>query len=221
MDGSRIAASRRMKGLTQAELARAIGTSQAAIHRYESGGRDPRSKTVVELSMALGVPVTYLLGVSEDQNEPVGREAVALTEHAGTSIDDVMGRLLADVERTGGVEGGKESFMRIAEAMAQSDGDFLGFVNRMHMLLRASVGSPAIMARSLELASAVASSMHDGWDPIDRSVSPFESKSYMVPVVGTVCDEGTVWDERYKEKVLANARPVFPGTTDARNPDVR
>lgn len=69
MDGSRIAAARDAKGWTQQDLANAINTSQATIHRYESGNRDPRSGVVTELSAALGVTVSYLLGLSDDPRE--------------------------------------------------------------------------------------------------------------------------------------------------------
>lgn len=66
MDGTRITAARKALGMSQQDLANALGTSQAAIHRYETGDRDPKSGTVVKLASVLGVTVSYLLGVSED-----------------------------------------------------------------------------------------------------------------------------------------------------------
>lgn len=66
MDGERIVAARKRKGWSQQDLADALGTSQATIHRYETGNRDPRSGVVVDLSKALGVTVSYLLGVTDE-----------------------------------------------------------------------------------------------------------------------------------------------------------
>lgn len=66
MDGQRIVEARKAKGWSQQDLANELGTSQATIQRYESGNRDPKSGVVVALSAALGVTVSYLLGVSDD-----------------------------------------------------------------------------------------------------------------------------------------------------------
>jgi len=44
-------------GLSQAELARRIGTSQSHIARIESGDGDPQLSTMLRLSEAIGVPL--------------------------------------------------------------------------------------------------------------------------------------------------------------------
>lgn len=59
----RIAEARKSKGLTQQELADKVGISKQAIYRYESGAREPRINIVVEIAKALGVSVSYLLGL--------------------------------------------------------------------------------------------------------------------------------------------------------------
>jgi len=50
---SQVAERRAALGLTQADLARACGTTQSAIARLESGGRPPRIDTLLRLADAL------------------------------------------------------------------------------------------------------------------------------------------------------------------------
>lgn len=47
-------------GLSQSELAKAIGTSQAAVSRIEAGEQEPRLETLRKLSAALGVDMNTL-----------------------------------------------------------------------------------------------------------------------------------------------------------------
>jgi transcriptional regulator with XRE-family HTH domain len=44
---------RRERGLSQAELAKLVGTTQSAIARLESGGRPPRIDTLLRIANAL------------------------------------------------------------------------------------------------------------------------------------------------------------------------
>lgn len=55
--GSRILKARRNKGLTQREVAKAIGHSQSSITQIESGKVLPRTDTLFKLSKALDTPV--------------------------------------------------------------------------------------------------------------------------------------------------------------------
>src|SRR5918998_4897644 len=48
-----VAARRRERGLSQAELASLVGTTQSAIARLESGGRPPRIDTLLRIAEAL------------------------------------------------------------------------------------------------------------------------------------------------------------------------
>lgn len=52
--GLEIANARRAAGLTQAELAQRAGTSQAALSAYESGRKDPSTRTFLRLLGAAG-----------------------------------------------------------------------------------------------------------------------------------------------------------------------
>jgi len=48
-----VADRRRARGLSQAELASLVGTTQSAIARLESGGRPPRIDTLLRIAQAL------------------------------------------------------------------------------------------------------------------------------------------------------------------------
>jgi transcriptional regulator with XRE-family HTH domain len=48
-----VAARRRERGLSQADLAELVGTTQSAIARLESGGRPPRIDTLLRIANAL------------------------------------------------------------------------------------------------------------------------------------------------------------------------
>ena len=61
----KIAEARIAKGWSQSELAKKIGTTQQQIARYESGENDVKSSVILKLSSALGVTVTYLLGMED------------------------------------------------------------------------------------------------------------------------------------------------------------
>jgi transcriptional regulator with XRE-family HTH domain len=48
-----VASKRKERGLSQAALARLVGTTQSAIARLESGGRPPRIDTLLRIANAL------------------------------------------------------------------------------------------------------------------------------------------------------------------------
>jgi len=53
--GDAVAVTRKARGLTQAELAQAIGVTQTTVNRYEAGERAPDDATIAALAGALGV----------------------------------------------------------------------------------------------------------------------------------------------------------------------
>ena len=60
--GERLAQLRKGRGMTQVELARAIGVTQAIISKYENAAADPAASVVASLAEALGVSTDALLG---------------------------------------------------------------------------------------------------------------------------------------------------------------
>lgn len=59
--GARLAAARNQRGLTQDEVAAAVGLSRLTIVRYESGQLAPRSHLLRKLATALGVQLEELV----------------------------------------------------------------------------------------------------------------------------------------------------------------
>jgi len=62
--GKKITTLRQRRGMTQADLAAAIGVSQPAIASYESGKRDMPLSRLGEIAAALGVDVGVLVNGS-------------------------------------------------------------------------------------------------------------------------------------------------------------
>ena len=71
MDYQRLAKTRKERGLNQEQLAKMAGTTQQNISRYENGTRDPKANTLAKMAQALGVSISYLLGITEDEQADV------------------------------------------------------------------------------------------------------------------------------------------------------
>ena len=61
----RIAEARRARGWSQEQLAQAIGTTQQTIGRWESGQIDPQIGKIEDISRALGITISFLLGIDD------------------------------------------------------------------------------------------------------------------------------------------------------------
>lgn len=61
--GARLAALRRQRGLTQTEIAEAIGLTQPTINRIEYGKSPLNAEAMPALAQVLSVDVTWLLGI--------------------------------------------------------------------------------------------------------------------------------------------------------------
>ena len=87
--GDRITEARKQKGLSQAELAKRSGLSQAGISYIEKGLRSPSTDTLELLASALGCSVSYLIG---ETNDP---KAISQAYSMAASLD-----ASADVQRS-------------------------------------------------------------------------------------------------------------------------
>ena len=63
--GARLIAARRARGVTQTQLAVAIGSTQRAISYYEAEGGNPPMEVAAKLAKALGTTADDLLGIAE------------------------------------------------------------------------------------------------------------------------------------------------------------
>jgi len=74
--GSRLLAARRARGMTQTQLAEAIGSTQKAISYYEATGGNPSADIITKIARAVGATSDDLLGLSDDTEgaEPDGTD---------------------------------------------------------------------------------------------------------------------------------------------------
>ena len=75
MLGARIAALRRDAGMSQAQLANALGISPSAMGMYEQGRREPSIETLVAMAQLFQVSTDYLL-----TGNPASGEETALSQ---------------------------------------------------------------------------------------------------------------------------------------------
>lgn len=80
--GAHITALRKARGMTQAELARAIGVSQQAVFAYEIGERRVSVFILVKLHKVFSISVEELLGVTKPVRVPKRRLSPRAMRHA-------------------------------------------------------------------------------------------------------------------------------------------
>lgn len=81
---ARIVGARGDKGWSQQYLGDVIGVSQSAIQSYECGRRRPPVEKIERMADALGVPVSYLMGI-DDNRKPM--QSVRLDETESRLIE--------------------------------------------------------------------------------------------------------------------------------------
>lgn len=79
--GAHISVLRKEQGMTQAELARAIGVSQQTVFAYELGDRRISVLILAKLARTFGVPVEELMGMTRSPR-PAQRLSPAGIRHA-------------------------------------------------------------------------------------------------------------------------------------------
>ncbi|MBL8266596.1 helix-turn-helix transcriptional regulator [Steroidobacter sp.] len=80
--GSHIALLRKARGMTQAELATAIGVSQQAVFAYELGERRVSVLILTKIAKVFLIPVQELVGMSRPARVPKGRVSPRALRHA-------------------------------------------------------------------------------------------------------------------------------------------
>jgi len=80
--GAHIAVLRKAQGMTQAELARAIGVSQQAVFAYELGERRTSVLILTKIAKAFGITVEDLIGMGKPARMPKGRLSPRAVRHA-------------------------------------------------------------------------------------------------------------------------------------------
>lgn len=67
MRGDRLKELREGERLTQKDLAERLGISEIQVHRYETGGAEPRADAVIKMAEYFNVSTDYLLGVTPER----------------------------------------------------------------------------------------------------------------------------------------------------------
>lgn len=80
--GAHVALLRKSRGMTQAELSRAIGVSQQAVFAYELGDRRISVLVLLKLSKVFGVGVNELIGMTGAVRVRKGRLSPRAMRHA-------------------------------------------------------------------------------------------------------------------------------------------
>ena len=95
--GTRIKALRKIKGMSQSQLAEALGVQQTTVARWERGIHNPIFETQKQLAHMLGTSVSYLTGETDTPQEPKDHEKGPTSEEIGPSVDIVLpsGRTVA------------------------------------------------------------------------------------------------------------------------------
>lgn len=72
-----LASALKMRHMSQRDLARRTGITEAAVSRYVKGLRQPRAMTTQRIAAALDVPITSLLDTTGDMPESLLAKAVS------------------------------------------------------------------------------------------------------------------------------------------------
>ena len=67
--GPRLARVRKLRNMTQGQLAERVGVTKQTISNYENGVRMPDFETLDAISIALNTTLSYLIGSSDDPDE--------------------------------------------------------------------------------------------------------------------------------------------------------
>ncbi len=70
---------RRRAGLTQADLAGRLATTQSAVARWESGGSTPSFEALRRIVVACGLQLRYSIGEANDAEWSLAQQNLALT----------------------------------------------------------------------------------------------------------------------------------------------
>lgn len=81
--GAQVTEMRKARGMTQAELARAIGVSQQAVFAYELGERRISVLVLAKLAKIFAVSVEEMVGLSKPARVSKGRLSPRCVRHAG------------------------------------------------------------------------------------------------------------------------------------------
>jgi transcriptional regulator with XRE-family HTH domain len=85
---------RKEKGVSQGGLANLLDVTQATVHQWEAGKRNPKLETLKKIATALGLSVEYFLDNEfKNGNEALNQSIIEITQSVPT-VRDIEKRLL-------------------------------------------------------------------------------------------------------------------------------
>ena len=88
---------RELRGLSQRDLADAIGVAPNTLHGYESGKHDPKSELLVKIAAVCGVSVDFLLGIEKSEKSRISLLSANEKNHISQYLRlDTHGRAAVD-----------------------------------------------------------------------------------------------------------------------------
>ncbi len=97
--GNLIKLARHDSGLSQRDLARRAGTSQAAVAAYESGRRSPTLGTLARIVRAAGQDLRIQVVPYEDHDEAIAAYEASLSPEARAALERERARLRRQARR--------------------------------------------------------------------------------------------------------------------------
>lgn len=85
--GQKLRNARKVKGLTQVEVANALGVTQGAVRQWEAGATTPSAGKLSKVADLLDIPVAELLAPSPGAQVTAGRDATVAVGHGATATN--------------------------------------------------------------------------------------------------------------------------------------
>lgn len=97
--GKRLVSTRMACGITQEQLAAAIGLSWKTISAAENGQKALRPENIIKICDCLSISTDYLLkGVTEELNSIAGKRIADLTAKQRTALSNIVDEFLSAFE---------------------------------------------------------------------------------------------------------------------------
>ena len=90
VNGKQIVAARLTAGMSQVQLARAIGSTEKNISRWENGQNQPRLSSVVAIANATGHDIDFFLTGSTEGEDDEEAAALTLDDYLRARIKQIM-----------------------------------------------------------------------------------------------------------------------------------
>lgn len=101
--GQKLRNARKVKGLTQVDVATTLGVTQGAVRQWEAGATSPSAGNLSKVAALLDIPVAELLAPSPGAQVTAGRDATVALGHGATATNggnaaDLIEQLIAKVD---------------------------------------------------------------------------------------------------------------------------